>query len=48
MVLYFLITNAIGNSMREKLHWFFLNFLLRLIFLYLSQTSYRNIGYYCT
>ena len=29
-------------------HCYFLNFLPRLIFLYFSANSYRNIDYYCT
>ena len=46
-----LSTTPFTKTFNAKLHClqcFFLNFLPRLIFLYLSANSYRNIDYYCT
>ena len=46
-----LSTTPFTKPFNAKLHClqcYFLNFLPRLIFLYLSANSYRNIDYYCT
>ena len=46
-----LSTTPFTKQFNAKLHClqcYFLNFLPRLIFLYLSANSYRNIDYYCT
>ena len=46
-----LSTTSFTKPFNAKLHClqcYFLNFLPRLIFLYLSASSYRNIDYYCS